>query len=120
MSLLDTQISIYALDTGNFYSSTEAFLHWKNHKLRNERNQLINGYVIKNSEGKTRRIIGLKEIENEFNKYDLDAKDIELIQKQEYDFSQCEKYSDELIKLSEYYYKIKDLITIKNKVIKKT
>ena len=120
MSLLDTQISIYALDTGNFYSSTEAFLHWKNHKLRNERNQLINGYVIKNSEGKTRRIIGLKEIENEFNKYDLDAKDIELIQKQEYDFSQCEKYSDELIKLSEYYYKVKDLIAIKNKAIKKT
>lgn len=118
--MLDVQISIYALDTGNFYSNTEAFLHWKNHKLRNERNQLINGYAIKNSEGKTRHIVGLKEIENELSKYDLDVKDIELIQKQEYDFSQYEKYSDELIKLSEHYCKIKDLIAIKNKAIKKT
>jgi hypothetical protein len=120
MNLLDKQVSIYALDTGNFYSNTEAFLHWKNHKLRNERNQLINGYIIKNSKSNTRRIIGLKEIENEFVKHNLTIEDIELIQKQEHDFSQCEKYSDELVKLSEQYYKIKNLIAIKNKAIKKT
>ena len=37
---LDKQVQILSVDTGNFYSNHEAMLHWKNHKLRIERNKL--------------------------------------------------------------------------------
>ena len=37
---LDKQIQILSVDTGDFYSNREAMLHWKNHKLRIERNKL--------------------------------------------------------------------------------
>ena len=36
--MLDTQISLYSVDTGNFYSSTEAYLHCMNCRYRQERN----------------------------------------------------------------------------------
>lgn len=38
--MLDHQIYIYGIDTGNFYSNHEAYLHWRNHKLRKERKEL--------------------------------------------------------------------------------
>lgn len=38
--MLDKQINIYAVDTGNFYSNSESYLHRLNHKIRMERNQL--------------------------------------------------------------------------------
>lgn len=40
--MLDKQIQIYSVDTGNFYSNREAYLHWKNHKLRAEARWLKN------------------------------------------------------------------------------
>lgn len=39
--MLDKQIQIYSVDTGNFYSGMESRLHWLNHKLRSERNELV-------------------------------------------------------------------------------
>ena len=39
---LDIQVQILSVDTGNFYSNKEALLHWKNHELRIERNELKN------------------------------------------------------------------------------
>ena len=38
--MLDVQVNILSVDTGNFYSNREAHLHWLNHKLRVERNNL--------------------------------------------------------------------------------
>ena len=38
--MLDTQIQINSVDTGNFYSNHETRLHLLNHKLRMERNRL--------------------------------------------------------------------------------
>lgn len=38
--MLDKQIQIYAVDTGNFYSNSESYLHKLNHKVRMERNLL--------------------------------------------------------------------------------
>ena len=64
--LLDKQVQILSVDTGNFYSNHEARLHWLNHKLRVERNQLING-VERKGENK-RSFLGIKEFENEFEK----------------------------------------------------
>lgn len=122
--MLDTQIQIMSVDTGNFYSNTEAYLHWKNHKLRNERNQLINGYVLKSSDGKTKRtIIGLKEIENNLLNYGLNKKDLDLIENGEYDFSDLKINDEDILAIHELidnYLHIKNRIKIKNKAIKKT
>lgn len=38
--MLDTQISILSIDTGNFYSNKEARLHWLLHKLKIEKRDL--------------------------------------------------------------------------------
>lgn len=124
--MLDKQIDIYALDTGNFYSKKEAGLHWKNHKLRSERNQLMNGAVVKSSDGKIKRkIIGIKQIEEEFDKYGITKDELESAYKQEqcfenYDFSRFEQNADVLKMLAEQYCKIKYLISTKNEKIKYT
>ena len=38
--LLDKQVQIYSLDTGDFYSNHEHRLHWLNQKLRMEKREL--------------------------------------------------------------------------------
>ena len=38
--MLDVQVQILSVDTGDFYSNREAMLHWLNHKLSIERNEL--------------------------------------------------------------------------------
>ena len=115
--MLDKQINIYSVDTGNFYSNKEARLHWKNHVLRTERNRLINGGTIIN--GKTKRVVvGLKEIEAKINKYGVTICDLESVAEDE--FIKFGKYSKELSELYNDYITLKRLISIKNKFIKKT
>ena len=121
--MLDKQINIYSVDTGNFYSNKEARLHWKNHALRSERNRLINGGVIVSDNGKTKRtIIGLKEIESKINKYGVTISELEDAAKAEdgYGFAKFEENQEELFKLYDTYSLLKNLISIKNKSIKKT
>lgn len=38
--MLDSQINLYSIDTGHFYSNREAYLHRMNHRYRRERNYL--------------------------------------------------------------------------------
>lgn len=52
--MLDKQIQIYSVDTGNFYSNREAYLHWKNHKLRAEARWLKNN--IEDIEAKLKKM----------------------------------------------------------------
>lgn len=40
--MLDSQINMYSVDTGHFYSNHEKYLHEKNCKYRQERNYLVN------------------------------------------------------------------------------
>lgn len=103
--MLDKQISIYSVDTGNFYSNREANLHWKNHILKIEKNEL------KKKEDNI--------VETLF-KYGFEKDDLELILKQEYDFSSWEEDSVELAKLGEEYCKVKELMKWKNKKIKES
>lgn len=126
--MLDKQINIYSVDTGNFYSNREARLHWANHKLRAERNQLINGGIVKGSDGKTKRtIVGLKEIEDSLLKCGFDKSDLDLMVKGEYDFSnwasditgEDEEFWN-IQSLVADYLRIKKLIAIKNNAIKET
>lgn len=121
--MLDKQINIYSVDTGNFYSDKEARLHWKNHKLRAERNRLINGGDILSTNGKTKRtIIGLKEIEKNISEYGVTIADLESARKDEsgLGFVQFGENQVELFNLYDRYTYLKYLISIKNKYIKKT
>ena len=102
---LDIQVQILSVDTGNFYSNREASLHWLNHKLRIERNEL------KKREDK---------ITNTLFEYGFDKRDLESILNYEYDFSSWGEDSSSLSKLGEEYCEIKDLIKLKNKKIKES
>ncbi len=120
---LDVQVQILSVDTGNFYSNKEARLHWKNHALRAERNKLINGGIIRSSDGKTKRtIIGLKEIEEKINKYGVAIADLDRAYEDESGLG-FTKFGDnqlELFRLYDNYRMLKHLISVKNKHIKKT
>ena len=39
--LLEKQVKIYALDTGNFYSNTESRLHWHVNRLKRDKRLLL-------------------------------------------------------------------------------
>ncbi len=118
---LDVQVQILSVDTGNFYSNKEARLHWKNHKLRAERNRLVNGGIIKSANGK-RTIVGLKEIEEKIAKYNVSISDLEKAANSEdgCGFTKFGDYQTELFELYDTYSLLKYLISIKNKAIKKT
>ena len=121
--MLDKQINIYSVDTGNFYSNKEARLHWANHKLRAERNQLINGGTIRSADGKVKKtIVGLKSIEAKIAEYGVDIVDLEEASKDEngLGFTQFGEHQEELFKLYDAYTYTKYLIGIKNQSIKKT
>ncbi len=107
---------IYSVDTGDFYSKHEAYLCNLNHKLKNEKNQLINGTEIKNSERKTKcTIVGLKSIVNDLLLSGIKKETLKLIirgEKLPSDYnSNIEK------KLNDYLY-LNKLIILKNQKIK--
>lgn len=121
--MLDVQIQILSVDTGNFYSNKEARLHWKNHALRAERNKLVNGGIITSANGKVKRnIVGLKEIESKISEYGIGVSELEEAAKAEdgYGFIKFGENQEELFKLYDSYSFLKKLIAIKNESIKKT
>lgn len=85
--MLDRQIQIYSVDTGNFYSGKESHLHWLNHKLRSERNRLVED---------------IKDIESEFDKLGIELDDAAL----------CD--SADVQKMAERYAVLKELVKMKN------
>ena len=119
---LDVQVQILSVDTGNFYSNKEARLHWANHKLRAERNRLINGGTIISSTGIKRTIIGLKEIESKINEYGVTISELEEAAKADdgYGFTKFGENQEKLFELYDSYCLTKHWISIKNKSIKKT
>ena len=102
---LNVQVQILSVDTGDFYSNREATLHWLNHKLRIELNEL------KKEEDK---------IVNTLFKYGFDKKDLDLILNNEYDFNSFGDDSNVLSELGIKYCKVKDLIKWKNIKIKES
>ena len=117
--MLDKQVNIYSLDTGNFYDNRESRLHWLNHKLRTERNQLLNGAVIKGKDGRVkRRISGLRDIESELVERGVDKDDLASVAKGEYDFSSL---GDDCVSdLASGYVRLRHLVSMKNSKIKET
>lgn len=119
--MLDKQIQVFEIDTGNFYSNEEARLHLKNHKLRSERNQLINGGFINNKTTKEKRkIIGLKDIEKNFAKYNITEENLNDFRNGTFGFLDNVDDKDIVTEYINSYFRLKDLIAMKNKVIKKS
>ena len=120
--MLDKQINILSVDTGNFYSNKEARLHWKNHKLRAERNRLINGGQVVGANGTKRTIIGLKEIEEKINKHGVTISDLDKAKEDEdgLGFTKFGDNQEVLFNLYDKYTMLKYLISVKNKYIKET
>lgn len=101
--MLDVQINIYSVDTGNFYSNREAHLHWLNHKLRTERNELMK---------KT------EDVASELKQYGITDEDLSSILLEEYDYSDWGDDEIKIRNLSESYCNYKKWISDKNKKIK--
>lgn len=101
--MLDVQINIYSVDTGNFYSNREAHLHWLNHKLRTERNELIK---------KT------EDVASKLKQYGITDEDLSSILSEEYDYSDWGDDEIKIRNLSELYCNYKKWISDKNKKIK--
>ncbi|MCM1225090.1 MAG: RNA dependent RNA polymerase, partial [Lachnospiraceae bacterium] len=114
--MLEKQVMIYSVDTGDFYSKREAYLHNLNHKLRRERNQLINGTEIRNSKTKKKRtIVGLKYIEKAILSSGIEKETLKLIEKGE---KQPFDYSIDIENNIKEYLRLKKLISLKNQKIK--
>lgn len=102
--MLDIQVQILSVDTGDFYSNKEARLHWLNHKLRIERNEL------KKKE---------KDIISKLHECGVDEHDLKLILNDEYDFSSLEDYNV-ASELGFEYCETIELIKLKNSKIKES
>ena len=100
--MLDKQINIYSVDTGNFYSNREERLHWLNHQLRIERKEL-------NKQ--------LSEITELLKQHGLNDEDLMAITKGEYDYNNFDN-ADAISELGNQYYEIKKWIAMKNQKIK--
>ena len=114
--MLDTQISILGVDTGNFYSKHEERLHKLNHKLRNERKQLLNGYVAK-TKNKKRVIRGIKDVEKDLGCFGLTVSDLEKVGYYE---TKTDSEIEIIEKLKAEYFEIKRQIELKREKIKET
>ena len=101
--MLDVQINIYSVDTGNFYSNREAHLHWLNHKLRTERNELMKK---------------VEDVVNELKQYGITDEDLSSILSEGYDYSDWGNDEVKIRSLSESYCNYKKWISDKNKKIK--
>ena len=119
MLLLDTQINVISCDTGIFYSKHEERLHLQNHKLRNERKQLLNGYVKKTKNGK-RVIRGIKDVEKDLGVYGLTISDLEGVEYEKIVKDKSEEDKNEIESLYNEYRKINSQIDHKRKIIKQT
>lgn len=113
--MLDKQIQIFSCDTGNFYSKKESRLHWKIHKLKIEKNRLMNGFSSNNDK---RVIIGLKDIASNLKNYGLQNSDLDSICKESYDYSIHGSESEKVEVLGRKYKDAKELIASKNSKIK--
>ena len=101
---LDKQVQILSVDTGDFYSNREAMLHWLNHKLRIERNEL------KKKED---------DIANKLFKHGVSKDDLTSILNYEFDFESLDN-GFTLSELGTEYCKVIELIKLKNKKIKES
>lgn len=112
--MLSDQIQVIGCDTGNFYSNHEVRLHKLNHKLRNERKQLLNGYTVK-TKNKKRIIRGIADVEKDLEKFGIITSDLERVNFK----GRTDEEIETIESLKTEYFKIKHQIEIKREKIKK-
>ena len=87
--MLDTQINMYLIDTGSFYSNHEKYLHDMNCKYRRERNYINNK---------------LPPIEEQLKERGYSKKDISLMKGDKLDEVESEISQEDLALINEYIY----------------
>lgn len=112
--MLSRQVDIYNFDTSDFYSNRERYLHMLNHRVRSERNKLVNGGVIYGKGRRKRTIVGIKEIERELSEHGIGNDEIRAIRNGELDVS------DDVMELYYEHERLKRLIDHKNAKAKET
>lgn len=118
--MLSRQVDIYNFDTSDFYSNREKSLHMLNHKLRSERNKLVNGGTIYGNGRRKRTIVGIREIERELSEHGIGSDELRLVRDGEYDFSVHGNDADLVSGLCGRYESLKKLIEHKNRKAKET
>lgn len=115
--LLSRQIDVLGLDTADFYSNRERYLHNLNHRVRAEKNALMNGGTIYRCHGRRKvQLRGLRQIEGELvNDYGLSQEDLSSALSGSY-----ETDDDALLSLLSRYGELRRLIDIKNRKAKET
>ena len=113
--MLDKQIQIYSVDTGDFYSNKEKHLHWMNHRLRMERRKLIDGYIEKRKDGSVREIPSRQKDIDRLEKYGISIEDVDAVCNGEYDMSCFDE--DDVDAINEIVGRCRSL-SIKSKQIK--
>lgn len=112
---LDKQVKILNVDTSNFYSNRERRLHELNHKLRAERNRLVNGGYIIGRNGRRRDIVGTRELESRLKSFGVDVSDIGRMISGEYDFSLLGEDADTVMDIAVDYAYMKSIADIKTR-----
>lgn len=118
--MLSRQIDVLGLDTADFYSNRERYLHSLNHRVRAEKNVLMNGGTIYRCHGgKKVKITGIREIERELCEYGIESCDVASVLDGSHSLS-GRGDNDDIIELCEEYNRLHELIDIKNRKAKET
>lgn len=112
--MLNSQVDVLSVDTGDFYSNKEKHLHMVNHKLRSERNKLVNGGTVHGKGRKKRTITGIKEIEDNLAEFGIGHDELKAVSNNGYDFSVHGNDADVVIGLCHEHERLKKLIAYKN------
>lgn len=118
--MLSRQIDVLGLDTADFYSNRERYLHNLNHRVRAEKNVLINGGTIYRCHGRKKEtVVGIREIESKLGEYGIESCDIASVLDGSHSLS-GRGDKDDIIELCEEYNRLHELIDMKNKKAKET
>ena len=120
MPLLSKQIDVLGLDTADFYSNNEKYLHNLNHKIRAEKNRLVNGGDVYRCHGKKKvKVVGIREIERELCEYGIESCDVASVLDGTYsipDDCDCAR----IVELCKEHKRLQGLIDMKNKKARET
>ena len=118
--MLSKQIDVLGLDTADFYSNNEKYLHNLNHKIRAEKNRLVNGVDVYRCHGKKKvKVVGIREIERELCEYGIESCDVASVLDGTYsipDDCDCAR----IVELCKEHKRLQGLIDMKNKKAKET
>lgn len=118
--MLSRQIDVLGLDTADFYSNRERYLHNLNHRVRAEKNVLMNGGTIYRCHGRKKvKITGIREIERELCEYGIESRDVASVLDGSHSLS-GRGDNDDIIELCEEHNRLHELIDIKNRKAKET